>query len=99
MLFDYPLSKYLIFKKNFLHVMAVLGYLPKLKRGLGLAFGALFWHNFSIKMLLNTLSMDEVTMSYLFSFPRYQAKCVINPLSAIPTKWSNTLKQFVSNCR
>ena len=27
-----------------------LGYLPKLKRGLGLAFGALFWHDFSINM-------------------------------------------------
>ena len=32
--------------------MTVLGYLQKLKRGLGLAFGAHFWHNFSIKMLL-----------------------------------------------
>ena len=31
--------------------MAVLGYLPKLKRGLGLAFGAHFVHDFPIKML------------------------------------------------
>ena len=30
--------------------MAVLDYLPKLKGGLGLAFGAHFPHNFSIKM-------------------------------------------------
>ena len=30
--------------------MAVLGYLPKLKGGLGLAFGAHFLHDFSIKM-------------------------------------------------
>ena len=30
--------------------MAVLGYLPKLKRGLGLAFGAHFMHDFSTKM-------------------------------------------------
>ena len=29
--------------------MAVLGYLKKLKRGLGLAFGAHFQHDFSIK--------------------------------------------------
>ena len=29
--------------------MAVLGYTPKLKRGLGLAFGAHFLHDFSIK--------------------------------------------------
>ena len=31
--------------------MAVLGYLPKLQRGLGLAFTAHFLHGFSIKML------------------------------------------------
>ena len=31
--------------------MAVLGYLPKLKRGLGLAFGAHFVHDFAIKMV------------------------------------------------
>ena len=29
--------------------MAVLGYLPKLKRGLGLAFGAYFLHDFFYK--------------------------------------------------
>ena len=32
--------------------MAVLDYLPKLKKGLGLAYGAHFLHNFSIKMFL-----------------------------------------------
>ena len=32
--------------------MAVLGYLPKLNRGLGLVFGAHLLHNFSIKMFL-----------------------------------------------
>ena len=56
--------------------MAVLGYLLKLKRGLGLAFGTHFLHDFSIKMLFNTLSMDKVSMSYFFSFPGYQTKCV-----------------------
>ena len=40
------------FKNNLLHVMAVLGYLPKLKRGLGLAFGQNCLHDFSIKMFL-----------------------------------------------
>ena len=30
--------------------MAVLGYLEKLKRGVGLAFGAHFQHDFYIKM-------------------------------------------------
>ena len=57
--------------------MVVLRYLPKLKRGLGLAFGAYFLHDFSKKIFFNTLSTDKVSMSYLFSFPRYQANCVI----------------------
>ena len=48
-------SKYLIFKvffKNFLRPMAVLGYLAKLKKGLGLAFCAHFLHNFFCKNAL-----------------------------------------------
>ena len=58
--------------------MAILGYLPKLKSGLGLAFGTHFLHDFSIKIFLfNTLSMDKVSMPYLFIFPRYQTKCVV----------------------
>ena len=32
--------------------MTVLDYLPKLKRGLGLAFGAHFLYDFSIKIFL-----------------------------------------------
>ena len=32
--------------------MAVFGYLPKLKTDLGLAFGAYFRHDFSIKTFL-----------------------------------------------
>ena len=40
------------FKKNFLHAMAVLGYLPKLKSGLGLASGAHFQQDFPIKIFL-----------------------------------------------
>ena len=44
--------------------MAVLGYLPKLKKRLGLAFGAHFLQDFSIKFsLFNTLSTDKVSMS------------------------------------
>ena len=35
-----------------MNAMDVLGYLPKLKRGLGLAFGAHFPHDFSLKMFL-----------------------------------------------
>ena len=53
--------------------MTALGYLSKLKRGLGLAFGAHFLHDFSKKCLLfNTLSMDKLSMSYLFHFSRHQ---------------------------
>ena len=35
--------------QNILLAMAVLGYLAKLKRGLGLTFSAHFLHDFSIK--------------------------------------------------
>ena len=37
-------------KKNLFQAMAVLDYLAKLKRGLKLAFGANFLHDFSIIM-------------------------------------------------
>ena len=48
--------------------MAVLGYLPKLKRSLEQVFVAHFLHDFSNKIsLFNTLSNDEVSMAYLFS--------------------------------
>ena len=58
--------------------MAALGYLSKLKRDLGLAFWAHFLHDFSLQMFrFNTLSMEKVSMSYVFSFSRYQTKCVI----------------------
>ena len=38
--------------------MTVLGYLAKLKRGLGLAFGIQFLHDLFIKMF-HSLSMDK----------------------------------------
>ena len=56
--------------------MTALGYLVKLKRGVGLAFVAHFLHDFSIKMLFNTLSMDKVSMAHHISFLIYQIKCV-----------------------
>ena len=64
--------------------MAVLIYLPKLKKYLGLAFGAHFQHDFFIKMFciysinrVFTLSMDSFN-TVPFFFPNiYQAKCVI----------------------
>ena len=52
--------------------MAVLGCLAKLKRGLGIAIGAHFLHDFSVKMFLfNSLSMGRVSMSHLIPFSRY----------------------------
>ena len=39
--------------------MAVFGYLAKLKRDLGLAFGAHFQHDFSIKMFLIEYFINE----------------------------------------
>ena len=61
-----------------MHAMAVLGYLPKLKRGLGLAFDAHFLHYFSIKMFPIKLSMDKFSMLYPFCFSRYQTNCVLS---------------------
>ena len=58
-----------LFLKNFLRAMAVLGYLAKLKKGLGVAFGAHFLHDFSIKSsLFSSSSMDKVSMSHLIFF-------------------------------
>ena len=58
-----------------------LGYLPKFYRGLGLAFGAHFLHDFLQKCsLFDTPSIDIVSMSYLFFFSRYQTKCAIELL-------------------
>ena len=36
-----------------MHALTVLGYLPKFKRGLKLAFSAHFLYTFSIQVLLN----------------------------------------------
>ena len=38
--------------------MVVLGYLAKLKRGLGLAFDAHFLHDFSVKLFLIEFSIN-----------------------------------------
>ena len=66
--------------------MAVLGYLAKLKRGLGLAFGAIFCMVFPwIFSVFNTLSMGRVSMSHLLSFSRHQAKSVV--VSSYSDSW------------
>ena len=50
-------------------------YLPKLKRGLRLAFGV-YCHIWKCS-LFNTPWVNKSSMLYLFSFSRYQIKCVI----------------------
>ena len=61
-----------------MHAIAFSVYLPKLKSGLGITSGTHFLHDFPMKSsLFNTLSMDKVSMLYLFSFLRNQTKCVI----------------------
>ena len=57
--------------------MAVLGYLPKLERGLGLAFAAHFPHDFSIKMFFIWYSIDGQSFNIPFFLLKYQTKCVI----------------------
>ena len=74
-----------------MHAIAVLGNLTKLKRVLGLAFGAYFLHDFSVKIsLFKSLSINKVSKSHFISFSRYQTKCVINLrffLDQPPKKW------------
>ena len=55
--------------------MAVLGYLPKLKGGLRLAFGAHFLHNFWIKMFF-----------YLTLYQRAKFQCHTSFLPKISIK-------------
>ena len=78
-LFDNPLSKYLTFKRiscmQWLFWVIFQNY-----RGLGLAFAAYFLYDFSEKMCFIWYSIYEPSMSYLFSFSRYQRKCVIELL-------------------
>ena len=54
MLFDNPLSKYLIFEMIYCmqYAIAVLDYLPKFERGLWLAFSSHFLHDFSADIFL-----------------------------------------------
>ena len=42
-----------------MHALAILGYLRKLKRGMGLDFTAGFLHTFSIKMFLIKITHME----------------------------------------
>ena len=49
--FSWSILRYLIFK-TLSHILAVLGYLPSLRRVIGLAFSADFQYNFSKKKII-----------------------------------------------
>ena len=54
--------------------MAVLGYLPELKRGQGLAFGAHFLYDFSIKMFFNLMLYQWTRFQCHTFFPSQDIK-------------------------
>ena len=55
--------------------MAVLGHLPNLKRGLGLAFGTHFLHNFSIKIFFIEYSINGQSFNVIpFFLPEISNK-------------------------
>ena len=49
--------------------MAVLGYLPKLKGGLGLAFDAYFLHDFPLKCFFYLILYQRAKFQCHISFP------------------------------
>ena len=58
--------------------MALLGYLVKLKRDLGLAFGAHFLHDFYVKMFLIQYSINgQSSNATPYFFLKVSKKCVI----------------------
>ena len=59
--------------------MAVLGYSPKLKMSLGLAFGAHFKHDFSTQIFLNTLfNTLSISIHTFFPSPDIKQKVLLS---------------------
>ena len=54
--------------------MAVLGYLPKFKKGLGLAPGAHFLYDFSLKMFLILYSINGQSFNDILFLPSQDMK-------------------------
>ena len=54
--------------------MAVLGYLPKLKKGMVLPFGAHFLHDFYIKMFLIQYCINGQSFNVIPFFPSQDIK-------------------------
>ena len=90
--FDNSLSKYLIFK-SFWYELVVLGYFTKIKKWSGTRFYCTFCKLFLEKyFLLNTLSMDQVLLSDVVCFPRYQTMC----LNSCLANWCYKLQDLSS---
>ena len=73
-----------------MHATAVLGYLPKLLRGLGQAFATHFLYNFSIKMFFIWYSIYwQGSIVIPFFLPKNQTKHVIEFLfRQLMTSWT-----------
>ena len=79
--------------KEFMACNGCFGLFTKNKKRSGTSFWYIFsvwfFHKKVIYLILNTLSMTKVSMSYLFSFWRRQTKCVIKFLfKQLMTSWT-----------
>ena len=70
----------ILFHSQLARLIKISNHWKKLKRGLGLAFGGYFLHNFSKKncSLFNTLSMDKVSLLYFFPFQDIKQNVLLN---------------------
>ena len=77
--FSIILFQNILLLKEFLACNGYFGIFTKLIKRSGSSFCSIFsaWVFHKKYSLFDTPSMDKVSMSYLFSFSRYQAKCVI----------------------
>ena len=76
--------------------MAVLGYLSKLRRGLGLAFGAHFLHDFSEKMFLIWHYLWRKFQCYTF-FPSQDIKQNVLLGCYLDNWWCHKLKIYLQS--
>ena len=76
--------------KQFLACNGCFRLFTKIMKRSGTSFCCTFCMIFPLKCCLyDTLSIDKVSWSYLFSFPRYQTKCVIEFLfRQLTTLWT-----------
>ena len=93
--FDNPLSKYLISKRISCMPMAVLGYLPLLKRGVGLTFCAHFLHNLLIKVSYLVFYLWTKFQWHTF-FPSQDIKQNVLLSTCLDNWWCHKLKNLSS---